>query len=113
MCLFPFLSGPYSARTLLLDETYTSLANIKSALLGLHPLFPAVALSCLFVGSTLFTESISLKKYPVTYKAYQRRVSMFLPWDTVIKGFLLFLVKEKEEVDRMVWGNPRKNRKIE
>lgn len=33
---------------------------------------------------------------------------MFLPWDTVIKGFLLFLVREKEEVDRMVWGNPGK-----
>lgn len=112
ICLFPFLSGPYSARPLSLDETYTSLANLGSALLGLHPLYPAMALSCLFVGSTLFTESISLKNYPVTYYAYQRRVSMFLPWDTVIKGFLLFLVREKEEVDRVVWGNPGKNPRV-
>lgn len=106
ICLFPFLSGPYSIRPLFLDETYESLANIKTTLLGLHPLFPAMALSCLFIGSTLFTESISLKKYPVTYKAYQRRVSMFLPWDTVIKGFLLALSKENVEVERLVWGNP-------
>ncbi len=33
---------------------------------------------------------------------------MFLPWDTVIKGFMLFLVREKEEVERLVWGDPRK-----
>lgn len=106
ICLFPFLSGPYSIRPLFLDETYDSLASIKTALLGLHPLFPAMALSCLFIGSTLFTESISLKKYPVTYEAYQKRVSMFLPWDTAIKGFLLALSKEKAEIDRLVWGNP-------
>lgn len=68
-----------------------------------------MALSCLFIGSTLFTESISLKNYPVTYKAYQRRVSMFLPWDTMVKGFMLMLVQEKGEVERLVWGNPGKN----
>jgi hypothetical protein len=34
---------------------------------------------------------------------------MFLPWDTVIKGFMLALMKEKEEIERLVWGNPGKD----
>jgi len=34
---------------------------------------------------------------------------MFLPWDTMVKGFMLMLVQEKGEVERLVWGNPGKN----
>ena len=34
---------------------------------------------------------------------------MFFPWDTVIKGIMLAVMKEKGEVDRLVWGNPGKN----
>ncbi|MFT4085832.1 MAG: DUF1295 domain-containing protein [Gordonia sp. (in: high G+C Gram-positive bacteria)] len=39
----------------------------------------AVLLTLLFIGSTRFTESISASKYPA-YAAYQRRVSMLVPW---------------------------------
>ena len=33
---------------------------------------------------------------------------MFLPWDTLVKGFMLTKMKEKEEVEKLVWGNPGK-----
>ena len=39
----------------------------------------AVLLTLLFVGSTRFTESISLSKYP-EYADYQRRTSAVVPW---------------------------------
>lgn len=39
----------------------------------------AVLLTLLFVGSTRFTESISLSKYP-EYADYQRRTSPVIPW---------------------------------
>jgi steroid 5-alpha reductase family enzyme len=39
----------------------------------------AFLLSLLFIGSTRFTESISLSKYP-EYRDYQRRVSPTIPW---------------------------------
>ena len=39
----------------------------------------AVLLTLLFVGSTIFTESISAGKYP-DYAAYRRRTSMIIPW---------------------------------
>ena len=39
----------------------------------------AVILTALFVGSTVFTESISAAKYP-EYAQYQRRTSMLVPW---------------------------------
>jgi steroid 5-alpha reductase family enzyme len=38
-----------------------------------------ILLTLLFVGSTRFTESISLSRYP-EYADYQRRVSMTIPW---------------------------------
>ena len=41
----------------------------------------AVLLTLLFVGSTRFTESISLSKYP-SYAAYQRVTSPVIPWFT-------------------------------
>jgi steroid 5-alpha reductase family enzyme len=39
----------------------------------------AVLLTALFIGSTRFTEQISLSKYP-EYADYQRRTSMVVPW---------------------------------
>lgn len=39
----------------------------------------AALLSVLFVGSTIFTESISSSKYPA-YADYQRTTSMLVPW---------------------------------
>jgi steroid 5-alpha reductase family enzyme len=39
----------------------------------------AVLLTLLFAGSTRFTESITLSKYP-EYAAYQRRTSAVVPW---------------------------------
>jgi steroid 5-alpha reductase family enzyme len=39
----------------------------------------AALLSVLFIGSTVFTESISASKYPA-YKEYQRATSMLVPW---------------------------------
>ncbi len=38
-----------------------------------------VLLTILFVGSTRFTEQISLSKYP-EYAQYQRRTSAVIPW---------------------------------
>jgi steroid 5-alpha reductase family enzyme len=38
-----------------------------------------VLLSALFVGSTRFTEELSLRKYP-EYAEYQKRVSALVPW---------------------------------
>lgn len=39
----------------------------------------AVLLSALFIGSTVFTESITASKYPA-YADYQRSTSMLVPW---------------------------------
>lgn len=39
----------------------------------------ALLLTVLFVGSTVFTESISASKYPA-YAEYRRRTSMLVPW---------------------------------
>lgn len=39
----------------------------------------AVLLTVLFIGSTVFTESISSSKYPA-YADYQRSTSMLIPW---------------------------------
>jgi len=41
--------------------------------------FAPLLLTLLFVGSTHFTETISLSKYP-SYVDYQRRVSAIIPW---------------------------------
>jgi len=39
----------------------------------------AILLTLLFIGSTRFTESITVSKYP-DYAEYQKRVSMLVPW---------------------------------
>lgn len=70
-------------------------------------ILPAISLSALFYASTLFTESISKKKYPQAYAAYQKRVGMFSPFKTLSKFVRLQLfasVKDRNEIDRLVWG---------
>ncbi|KAF7317025.1 hypothetical protein HMN09_00437000 [Mycena chlorophos] len=64
---------------------------------------PSIALSALFFSSTLYTEAITASKYPA-YKAYQSRVGMFNPLDTVVKGLRLALFGKRAEVERIVWG---------
>ncbi|MFX9135346.1 hypothetical protein ABTN61_20140, partial [Acinetobacter baumannii] len=39
----------------------------------------AALLTVLFIGSTVFTESITSEKYPA-YADYRRRTSMLVPW---------------------------------
>ncbi|WP_355704784.1 hypothetical protein [Microbacterium oxydans] len=46
---------------------------INSTIVG-----PAL-LTVLFIGSTIFTESITASKYPA-YAAYRRTTSMLVPW---------------------------------
>jgi steroid 5-alpha reductase family enzyme len=41
--------------------------------------FGPIMLTILFIGSTIFTESISAGKYPA-YQAYKKRVSPIIPW---------------------------------
>lgn len=75
---------------------------------SIEHVLPAICLAILFHSSTLFTESISLTKYPVAYKAYQRRVGMFSVIDTVLKGLWLKQVHggfAYERVERLVWGD--------
>ncbi|KII89729.1 hypothetical protein PLICRDRAFT_137980 [Plicaturopsis crispa FD-325 SS-3] len=71
---------------------------------SLAALAPALVLCLLFFSSTLFTEKISLAKYPVAYRAYRQRVSMFFPLTTPVWGFLLKLQGRKKEIDSVVYG---------
>lgn len=68
----------------------------------LSPLLPAFSLSVLFFSSTLFTESITLSKYPRAYKAYQQRVGMFGP---SIRKYLWARTFGNAETERLVWGS--------
>ncbi|EJD49633.1 DUF1295-domain-containing protein [Auricularia subglabra TFB-10046 SS5] len=70
----------------------------------LRPLAPAIGVLVLFFSSTLFTEKLSSSKYPA-YKAYKKRVGMFLPQETVLRGLFLQLFGNKEQIDEQVWGN--------
>ena len=60
--------------------------ELPTSLRSLAPLVPSLVLCALFVA---FTESISLSKYPVAYKAYQQRVGMFVPLFTPVWGTVL------------------------
>ncbi|KIK01250.1 hypothetical protein K443DRAFT_678515 [Laccaria amethystina LaAM-08-1] len=92
----PLLSG---LRTNLLDA-------------GLN-LLPAAALSLLFLSSTLYTEAITSSKYPIAYKAYQKRVGMFQPTMTAIKAIALKFSgkRTQQDVDRLVWGDSQESKK--
>ncbi|KAG8969110.1 hypothetical protein FRC03_004425 [Tulasnella sp. 419] len=73
----------------------------------LWPVLPAVALSTLFLGSTLFTEYVTGDKYPV-YKAYQARVGMFSPVSTLLKGLWLGLTGKRTQVEEAIWPKTMK-----
>ena len=70
----------------------------------LWPLLPTLTVCGLFFSSTRFTESITAAKYPEGYRAYQQRVSMFVPFLTPVWGLLLALQGKKEAVDRVLFG---------
>lgn len=110
---FPWLYELPPLRTIT-STTYPDLqrlflGNLNTTFLSLlGHLLPALALSALFISSTLFTESISRPKYPA-YKAYQKRVGMFTPSITFMKALKIKLIdgeKEEKEVERLVWGSP-------
>ena len=71
-------------------------------------LLPALALSALFYSSTLFTEGISVKKYPKAYRAYQKRAGMFAPISGTLYKVLVSKLFDSEqargETERLVWG---------
>ncbi|KAI0297253.1 hypothetical protein B0F90DRAFT_1575165, partial [Multifurca ochricompacta] len=79
--------------------------TLKDAFYALAPLAPSLALCLLFFSSTLFTESISMSKYPRGYAAYRTRVAMFVPILTPIWGALLWLTGSKSQVEELVWGS--------
>lgn len=81
---------------------------MPTCLRSLAPLLPSLVLCTLFFSSTKFTESISLYKYPVAYKAYQQRVGMFVPSWTLVWGALLSARGKREEVDEIVYGQAAK-----
>ncbi|KAJ7721748.1 DUF1295-domain-containing protein [Mycena maculata] len=78
--------------------------NPHALLAPLLPLTPALALSALFFSSTLYTEAITASKY-AGYATYQRRVGMFSPVETLLKGFFLALRGKKGPVDKVLWGS--------
>ncbi|MCO5583364.1 hypothetical protein L7F22_037274 [Adiantum nelumboides] len=66
-----------------------------------------VLMNLLFISSTAFTEQITGGKYPA-YKAYQKRVGMFLPLDTFIRGLYYRFIASadtRKRVEDDVWGN--------
>ncbi|KAF8907355.1 hypothetical protein CPB84DRAFT_1813599 [Gymnopilus junonius] len=87
-----------------------SLAAIRQEPAALAPalvyLAPPIALSLLIYSSTVFTEAISSSKYTEAYTAYQRRVGMFTPVETIVKTVAIHVIArpEKRTIKRLVWG---------
>lgn len=79
-----------------------SLDTIKS--FWIPALVPVAAVCSLFIASTILTEALSAGKYP-RYKDYQRRVGMFNPVETILKGVWLCIIGQKAKVDLSVWGD--------
>ncbi|QRV80607.1 hypothetical protein RhiJN_08622 [Ceratobasidium sp. AG-Ba] len=98
--LFPILAS-ITGRNALADAA--KLDVDADTLTALWPLVPPLALSALFIASTQFTESISKGKYP-TYEAYQSRVGMFSPTDTLWKGLFLRARGQLDKVNALVYG---------
>ncbi|KAL7005270.1 hypothetical protein EMMF5_005243 [Cystobasidiomycetes sp. EMM_F5] len=66
--------------------------------------YAAIAMTSLFISSTTLTEWISNGKYP-KYRAYQRRVGMFLPSMTLVKATWLAITGQLATVNEEVWGS--------
>ncbi|KAG8768066.1 hypothetical protein FRC12_005780 [Ceratobasidium sp. 428] len=99
--LFPILAS--TIRTHALSDAAKLDVDVDT-MTALWPLVPPLALSGLFIASTMFTESISKGKYPA-YEAYQARVGMFSPSDTLWKGLFLRAKGQLEKVDAIVYGD--------
>jgi len=67
----------------------------------------------LFFSSTLFSESISLSKYPEKYAMYQERVAMFVPILTPVWGALTSISGKKDVLNEALWGNGKGKGKAE
>jgi hypothetical protein len=89
--LFPVLSHPVPVVTALQNDPLSILL----------PFLPAFSQILLFIGSTIFTESISLSRYPVAYSVYQRRVGMFfpVPWGWALGD------EERVRGDKLLWAD--------
>ncbi|KAG9091264.1 hypothetical protein FRC06_000644 [Ceratobasidium sp. 370] len=98
--LFPILASTAGHHAL---SDAAKLEADADAMTALWPLIPPLALSALFIASTMFTESISKSKYPA-YEAYQARVGMFSPSDTLWKGLFLWARGRLDEVNAIVYG---------
>ncbi|KZW02813.1 DUF1295-domain-containing protein [Exidia glandulosa HHB12029] len=98
----PLLSTPHPHPSLLSKLRVTNPPSPYGFLIA-RELLPALAIVALFYSSTLFTEKLSAEKYP-GYAAYQSRVGMFVPTETVLRGWVLALRGKKEKVDAQVWG---------
>ena len=85
-------------------SSYTKFERLSFDATPIWDVVPALVYCAIFQGSTPLTEAITSGKYP-DYKAYQQRVSMFVPWLTPIWGFVLRLRGKKEEIDRIVYGD--------
>ncbi|KAK9900301.1 hypothetical protein P389DRAFT_192582 [Cystobasidium minutum MCA 4210] len=65
----------------------------------------SIWMSSILIGSTvLLTEPISSSKYP-KYRQYQRRVGMFFPSTTILKGIWLALTGNLATVNEQVYGS--------
>jgi len=98
--LFPILASTAGQHAL---SGTPKLAADVDTMTPLWPLVPPLALSGLFIASTMFTESISKSKYPA-YEAYQARVGMFSPSDTLWKGLFFRVRGRLDEVNAIVYG---------
>ena len=85
-------------------SSYTKFDRLSLDITPIWDFVPSLVYCAIFLGSTPMTEAITSGKYP-GYKAYQQRVSMFVPWLTPFWGFVLMLRGKKEEIDRIVYGD--------
>ncbi|KAF9466520.1 hypothetical protein BDZ94DRAFT_1295672 [Collybia nuda] len=105
LSLFPSFS------TIFNNFPYALAPFFQHLLEPLTHVMPALALTALFFSSTIFTESITMSKYPEGYKAYQERVGMFGVFRTLEKGLLLKWNGRKDEVEAAIWGTKKSEKK--
>jgi len=75
-------------------------------------MLPAISVCSLFYSSTLLSEYLSAQKYPA-YKAYQKRVGMFMPVETMLRGLWFTVSGGKAELDDIVYGDTESVKKVQ
>ncbi|KAH7106431.1 DUF1295-domain-containing protein [Auriculariales sp. MPI-PUGE-AT-0066] len=100
---FPILASPSAFHSHILRSSLKPPYSAFSFFISL-PVLPAITVCLLFYSSTLFSEHLSSQKYPA-YKAYQKRVGMFFPAETILRGLWLSITGQKKEVDRLTYGD--------